>query len=84
MNSLFALFCHLDEPIHFEDAVKKEKWVLAMDEEMEEIEKNDTWELVNLLQGKEVIRVKWAYNTKRNVNGKIERQKARLVVKGYK
>jgi len=26
----------------------------------------------------------WAYKTKRNVEGKIERNKARLVVKGYK
>ena len=47
-------------------------------------EKNDTLELVNLSQGKEVIGVKWVYKTKRNVEGKIERHKVRLVVKGYK
>lgn len=28
--------------------------------------------------------MKWVYNTKSNVDGKIERHKARLVVKGYK
>lgn len=48
------------------------------------IEKNVTRELVNLLQGKEVIRVKWVYKTNSNVEGKIERHKVRLVVKGYK
>jgi len=37
-----------------------------------------------LPQGKEVIGVKWVYKTKRNIEGKIERHKARLVVKGYK
>ena len=53
-----------------------------MEDEIEAIETNDTWELVNLSQGKEFIEVKWVYKTKSNVNGKIERHKARLVVKG--
>ena len=52
INSLFALFCHVDDPIHFEDAVKEDKWVAEMNEEIEAIEKNDTWELVDLPQGK--------------------------------
>jgi len=70
------------DPIHFEDAVKEGKCVAAMEDEIEAIETNDTWELVNLSQGKEFIEVKWVYKTKSNVNGKIERHKARLVVKG--
>ena len=37
LNSLFALFCHVDDPIHFEDAVKEEKWVAAMEKEIEAI-----------------------------------------------
>ena len=48
MNSLFALSFHVDDPIHLEDAVKEEKWVAKMDEEIGAIEKNDTWEIVNL------------------------------------
>ena len=55
-----------------------------MNEEIRAIEKNDTWELVDLPQGKEVIGVKWVYKTKSNVEVKIERHKERLVVKGYK
>eukprot|EP00253_Pinus_taeda_P007975 PITA_07975 len=84
MNSLFALYCHVDDPIHFEDEIKDKKWVEAMDEEMNAIERNKTWDLVELPKGKEVIGVKWVYKTKCNVEGKIERHKARLVVKGYK
>ena len=55
-----------------------------MNEDIGAIEKNDRWELVDLPQGKEVIGVKWLYNTKRNAQGKIERHKSRLVSKGYK
>ena len=55
-----------------------------MKEEIGAIEKNDTWELVDVPQGKEVIGVKWVYKTKINAEGKIERHKSRLVVKGYK
>ena len=84
MNSLFALYCHVDDPIHFEEEIKDKKWIEAMDEEMNVVERNKTWDLVELPKGKEVIGVKWVYNTKCNAEGKIERHKARLVVKGYK
>eukprot|EP00253_Pinus_taeda_P010962 PITA_10962 len=84
MNSLFALFCHVDDPIHFEEAINDKKWIEAMDEEMNATERNKTWDLVELPKGKEVIGVKWVYKTNSNDEGKIERHKARLVVKGYK
>eukprot|EP00253_Pinus_taeda_P004819 PITA_04819 len=54
-----------------------------MDEEINAIERNKTWDLVELPKGKEVIGVKWVYKTKSNADGKIE-HKARLVFKGYK
>ena len=84
MNSLFALYCHVDDPIHFEEDIKDKKWIDAMDEEMNAIEKNKTWESVDIPKGKEFIGVKWVYKTKSNAEGKIERHKARLVVKCYK
>jgi len=84
MNSLFALYCHVDDPVHFEEAIKDRKWIEAMDEEINAIERNKTWNLVELPKGKEVIGVKWVYKTKSNAEGKTERHKARLVVKGYK
>eukprot|EP00253_Pinus_taeda_P022423 PITA_22423 len=55
-----------------------------MDEEINAIERNKTCDLVELPKGKEVIGVKWVYKTKGNAEGKIERHKGRLVVKGYK
>eukprot|EP00253_Pinus_taeda_P012215 PITA_12215 len=55
-----------------------------MDEEMNAIERKKTWDLVELPKGKEFFGVKWVYKIKSNAEGKIERHKARLVVKGYK
>ncbi|KAI5334690.1 hypothetical protein L3X38_024823 [Prunus dulcis] len=47
------------------------------------IEKNGTWELVDIPTEKTVIRVKWVYKTKLNLDGSVEKNKARLVAKGY-
>eukprot|EP00253_Pinus_taeda_P023522 PITA_23522 len=66
------------------DEIKDRKWIEAMDEEINAIERNKTCDLFELPKGKEVIGVKWVYKTKSNAEGKIERHKARLVVKGYK
>ena len=35
-----------------------------MNEEMESIKKNDTWDLIDLPKEKECIGVKWVYKTK--------------------
>ena len=42
--SLFALFSQKYDPITFEEAVEEKVWAQAMDEEIECIEKNQTWE----------------------------------------
>jgi hypothetical protein len=71
------------QPTYFEEAVKEEHWVEAMNEEIEAIEKNKTWDLVDLPKDKSSIGVKWVYKTKVNEKGKVEKHKARLVSKGF-
>jgi len=46
-----VLFAFAD-PVHFEEAVKSERWKAAMDSEMKAIEKSNTWLLTNLPVGK--------------------------------
>ncbi|KAB2634124.1 hypothetical protein D8674_039135 [Pyrus ussuriensis x Pyrus communis] len=46
-----------EDPIHFEEAVKEEKWRQAMDSEISSIEKNKTWSLRELLTGAKRIGV---------------------------
>ena len=54
-----------------------------MDEEMDVIKKNKTWELVDKPKGKDVIGLKWIYKTKFHEDGSIQKHMARLVAKGY-
>lgn len=80
-SSNFALFSC--DPMCFDEAVKEEHWIKSMDEEIDSIERNHTWELMDLPEGKDCIGVKWVYKTKFNAEGEIDKHKARLVAKGY-
>ncbi|XP_058186828.1 uncharacterized mitochondrial protein AtMg00820-like [Rhododendron vialii] len=71
------------EPHNFEEAAKEEIWLKAMNEEITTIEKNHTWELVDLPKRTDVIGVKWVYKTKYKEDRSIQKHKARLVAKGY-
>ncbi|CAL2267031.1 unnamed protein product [Prunus armeniaca] len=71
------------EPENYEDAAQDESWRKAMEAELEMIEKNDTWKLVERPFAKPVIGVKWVYKTKLNLDGTVQKNKARLVAKGY-
>ncbi|KAA3477274.1 retrovirus-related Pol polyprotein from transposon TNT 1-94 [Gossypium australe] len=63
----------------FEEAVKNENWRIAMDLEIKSIEKNETWELIDLPLGGKKIGVKWVYKTKFNAKGEVEKHKAWLL-----
>ncbi|GJU61204.1 retrovirus-related pol polyprotein from transposon TNT 1-94 [Tanacetum coccineum] len=55
----------------------------VMEDEIQVIEKNNTWELTDRPSNKDVIGVKWVYKVKFNADGSVQRNKARLVAKGY-
>jgi hypothetical protein len=60
---------YMIEPTYFEETNKNEFWNKAMDEELDQIEKNDTWELVPRPKDKNVINTKWVYKNKLNEDG---------------
>lgn len=68
------------EPWNYKEAVKHKKWVTAMNEELDALEKNKTWEIVDLPRGKHAIGCKWLYRIKYKSDGSVDRHKARLVV----
>ena len=65
------------------ESINYEHWTKAMEEEQNQIEKNETWELVPRPKDKNIIGTKWVFKNKMNEDGQIIRNKARLVCKGY-
>lgn len=47
------------------------------------LEESSTWKLVDLLTDCKPISNRWVYRIKRNSKGKIDRYKARLVIRGF-
>lgn len=58
-------------------------WVQAINNEIEALEQNKTWEITELHLGKLAIGLKWVYKIKRHPDGRIDRYKFRLVAKGF-
>jgi hypothetical protein len=56
---------------NFEEALKEESWRKVMEDEIEVIEKNITWKLVDRPQDKEIIGANWIYKVKYNVDGSV-------------
>ena len=71
------------EPMSIKESYKDESWVKSMNEELDQIEKNQTWDLVPRPNDKNVIGTKWVFKNKMNEDGQVIRNKARLVCKGY-
>ncbi|KAJ0534888.1 putative RNA-directed DNA polymerase [Helianthus annuus] len=71
------------EPSSYSEAIKDPRWIEAMNCEMEALNRNNTWVVVDLPKGRKPIGCKWVYKIKYKANGEIERYKARLVAKGF-
>ena len=61
----------------------KEQWEDAIQQEMDSLLLNETWESHQLPRGRRAIGNKWIFAIKRDKVGNIARYKARLVAKGY-
>jgi transposase InsO family protein len=85
-DQAFSMDEVLTEPLTYNEAVKgenKRKWVHAMEDEMDSLRENKTWELVNLPADRKPIGCKWVYKIKTNEKGEAKRFKARLVAQGF-
>ena len=81
-----AFLTHLSKtevPKTVHEALQNEKWKTAVLEEMNALEKNETWEIVQQPKGKIPVGCKWVFTVKYKANGSINRYKSRLVAKGY-
>ena len=76
-------FISQTEPKDIHEALKHESWINAMQKELEQIERNQVWTLIFRLVDQNVVGTRWIFKNKLNTDGKIVRNKAKLVVKRY-
>ena len=57
------------EPSSFEEAKNDEHWIKAMEEELSQIEKDETWKLALRPKDINVIGTKWVFRNKLNEDG---------------
>jgi hypothetical protein len=73
------LFVSSLEPLKIEQALGDPDWVMAMQEELNNFERNKVWSLVEN-PNTNVIGTKWV---KQDEHGVVTRNKARLVAQGF-
>ncbi|KAH9734859.1 Integrase catalytic domain-containing protein [Citrus sinensis] len=78
-----AAFISQIELKSFADAENDESWIIAMQEELNQFERNKVWELVPKPEHQSIIGTKWVFRNKMDESGVVVRNKARLVAQGY-
>jgi len=66
-----------------DEALSDDGWTVAMQEELNQFQRNNLWDLVPKPQQKNIIGTKWVFRNKLNEQCEVVRNKARLVAQGY-
>lgn len=68
---------------NIDEALGDLNWKGVALEEMKGLRDNDTWETVQLPEGKKVVRSKWVFTAKYKPDRVVDRYKARLVAQDF-
>ncbi len=74
------------EPLSYQEALRSSEshqWKEAMDDEVKSLEANHTWDLGDTPKNHKILRGKWVYKLKYEIERNINRYKARWVAKGF-
>ncbi|KAL8108741.1 hypothetical protein AgCh_025001 [Apium graveolens] len=80
---LHACFRYQIEPKKTEEALMDPDWISAIQEELNQFERNKVWELVPAPKNRSIIGTRWVFRNKMDENDIVTRNKTRLVAKGY-
>nr|GEW47091.1 hypothetical protein [Tanacetum cinerariifolium] len=80
---LFADFLSEIEPKKMFEALKRQGWVYAMQEELNQLYRNKVWTFVLLFYGKIAIGSRCVFKNKKDEQGFVTKNKARPVAQGY-
>jgi integrase len=61
----------------------RSQWEEAMKEEIEKLQKRDTWKVVPRPKNANIVGSKWVYRLKKDANGNVTSHRARLVAQGF-
>jgi len=79
----FYAFLFNIEPKNVNEALVDSNWVMVMQEELHQFERNKVWYFVPQSEDRSIIGTKWVFRNKLDKLGTVTRNKARLVVQGY-
>ncbi|XP_076885220.1 putative mitochondrial protein AtMg00820 [Bidens hawaiensis] len=83
MENLEELMMVEEVPRNYKEASTDERWIEAMKDELDSINKNNTWKLTTLPSDHKAIGLKSVFKMKKDAKRNIVKYKARLVEKGY-
>ena len=63
--------------------MKNDSWIIAMQDELNQFERNEVWKLVPRPNDHLVIGTKWVFRNKEDESGIVVTNNARLVAKGF-
>ena len=75
-----------NEPQTYKAALRSpdsDKWKVAINEELNALDRNNTWTVVDRPPGRKIVDCRWVFRIKKAADRSIERYKARLVAKGF-
>ena len=81
---LFTSFLSCIEPMKVSEAHANPDWIIAMQEEINQFERLKVLRLVPRHEGKSIIQTKWIFKNKKDEDGVVVRNMARLIAKGYR
>jgi len=76
----------IEEPTTIENALSgkySKEWKAAADLEYSALMDNQTWNLVELPEGKDIVGCKWVFRVKYDGKGEVNHFKGRLVAQGF-
>ena len=71
------------EPKNVYEALTDPNWIVAMQDELHQFERNQVRHLVPKPKNRTIIGIKWVFRNMLDEQGTVTRNKARLVVQGY-
>ena len=80
------MMMNADEPVTYQNAMtdpESDKWLEAMNAEMQSMRENQVWDLVELPPQCKTVGSKWVFKKKTDMDGNLHTFKARLVAKGF-